>query len=223
MESAVVLLSGGIGSATAAYCRRGNAQLFPLYVNYGRASATEERAAASAIAENLGMVLQLLDLPHVLQISRSPDARHPNEDARPGPPNEVAGLATTILSVGAEYAASVGAHTLITGHSAAAQNVALHEVSRERKVDVWAFRHAFAAMLEPALPKVRAVKLDAPLMDLEAGQIVQLGRRAAVPFELTWSCHQKTAPCGTCPGCTFRSAAFAGAGLPDPLAQPAAR
>ncbi len=223
MDSAVILLSGGFGSTTAAYCRRDNTRLFPLYVNYGRASAAEERAAASAIAENLGATLQVLDLPHVLQISRSPDVRHPGQEGRPGPPNEVAGLATTILSVGAEYAAAVGAHTLITGHSAAAQDVALHEVSRERRVDVWAFRHAFAAMLEPALPKVRSLKLDTPLLDLEAAQIVQLGRRAAVPFELSWSCHQKTAPCGTCPGCVFRSAAFAGAGLPDPLTQPAAR
>ena len=166
--------------------------------------------------------MQVLDLPHVLQIGRSRDARRSGEKTRPGPPFEVAGLPSTLLSVGAEYAAAVGAHILIAGHSAAAQSVTSQEVSQERCVDPWAFRHAFASMLEAVLPRVRSLKLDTPLMDLDPAQIVQLGHRAGVPFELTWSCHQKTAPCGTCPGCTFRAGAFSIAGLPDPLTHAAA-
>jgi 7-cyano-7-deazaguanine synthase in queuosine biosynthesis len=60
--------------------------------------------------------------------------------------------------------------------------------------------------------------LEAPLMELEPWQVVDLGYQVATPFEKTWSCAEDAGePCWACRGCRAREAAFQQAGKPDPL------
>lgn len=62
------------------------------------------------------------------------------------------------------------------------------------------------------------LELQAPLMELEAWQVVDLGFQVTVPFEKTWSCVEDAGePCWACRGCRAREAAFQQAGKPDPL------
>jgi 7-cyano-7-deazaguanine synthase len=62
------------------------------------------------------------------------------------------------------------------------------------------------------------LNVEAPLLELEPWQVVDVGFNAGAPFERTWSCHDDGAePCGACPGCRARDAAFQQAGKPDPL------
>ena len=66
MESAVILLGGGIGSTVAAFCRRDEALLHPLYLDYRRASRRSEDRAAAAVVEALpapGTVLSCANKP----------------------------------------------------------------------------------------------------------------------------------------------------------------
>jgi 7-cyano-7-deazaguanine synthase len=221
MESAVVLLSGGIGSTAAAFCRRENALLHPLYLDYGRASTRSERRAASAVAEALGAPLQVLDLPHVAQVvasGGSPSARPDQGKVQiPGPPAEVEGLIATMLAVGAEYAAAIGADTLVSGQMAVPPDPRSQALSQERTVNPREVHHAFSIVLEAALPAVRAVSLAAPLIDLKPFEAIKLGLRLGAPLERTWSCHRSGEPCGTCPGCQTRLTAFATVGVSDPL------
>jgi len=225
MESAVVLLSGGVGSAVAAFRSREDTAIYPVYLDYGRASAKSERLAASAVAKALGAPLQVLDLTHVAQIAAAgdgePERREQAPSPIPHPPGDVNGLMTTMLAVGAEFAAAVGAAVLVSGHAAAMPSPQATLLSQERTVNPRQVFHAFSILLEAALPAVRPIRLETPLIDLQPTEVVKLGRHLQVPFELTWSCHRDAPPCGTCPGCRVRQSAFATAGVPDPLQQEA--
>ena len=226
MESAVVLLSGGMGSTVAAFSRQKQALLHPLYLNYGRSSTKSERRAAAAVAQALGAPLVVLDLPHVAQIaaagSTDPNGA-PKQVALPGPPEEIRGLTTTMLAIGAEYAAAVGADVLVSGRTAIPAGQRAGELSRERRVDPREVHHAFSIALEASVPAVRAIKLETPLIDLQPDEVVKLGHRLEAPLGVTWSCHRTAPACGACPGCQNRRAAFAAAGMPDPLLQAAGR
>ncbi|MHC4610709.1 MAG: 7-cyano-7-deazaguanine synthase [Planctomycetota bacterium] len=227
MQSAVVLLSGGIGSTAAAFRCRQDTLLHPLHLDYGRESAASERAASAAIADTLSAPLEVLELPHVARVTglrpAPPGGEESSTAAPPASPDEVDGLMATMLAVGAEYAAAVGADALITGRTAEPLDGGSDQLSLERSVDHRRFHHAFAIMLEAALPSIRAIQLETPLIDLQPFEVVKLARRFDAPLERTWSCHGKAPPCGTCPGCKTRAAAFAKAGLIDPLLQPADR
>jgi 7-cyano-7-deazaguanine synthase len=65
----------------------------------------------------------------------------------------------------------------------------------------------------------RALKVHAPLIDLNKAQIIQRGDALGVDYAITVSCYQADAEgnaCGVCDSCRFRRAGFAAAGLPDP-------
>ena len=62
------------------------------------------------------------------------------------------------------------------------------------------------------------LNVEAPLLELEPWQVVDVGFNAGAPFDRTWSCHEDgPEPCGACPGCRARAAAFQQAGKPDPM------
>lgn len=61
------------------------------------------------------------------------------------------------------------------------------------------------------------VRLYTPLIFLRKAEIVDLGTRLGVPWELTWSCYEgREYHCGVCPTCRARMQAFNDAGVPDP-------
>jgi 7-cyano-7-deazaguanine synthase in queuosine biosynthesis len=62
------------------------------------------------------------------------------------------------------------------------------------------------------------LEVTAPLLELEAWQVVDVGFQVAAPFDRTWSCDEDASePCWACRGCRSREAAFVQAGKPDPL------
>jgi 7-cyano-7-deazaguanine synthase in queuosine biosynthesis len=62
------------------------------------------------------------------------------------------------------------------------------------------------------------MELQAPLMELEPWQVVDLGFQTSAPLEKTWSCDEDGGdPCWACRGCRAREAAFQQAGKPDAL------
>ena len=62
------------------------------------------------------------------------------------------------------------------------------------------------------------LEVVAPLLELEPWQVVDLGFQVAAPLEHAWSCEgDGPEPCGACPGCRSRAAAFQQAARPDPL------
>lgn len=62
------------------------------------------------------------------------------------------------------------------------------------------------------------LELNAPLLELEGWQVVDVGVNLSAPFERTWSCLEDIEqPCGTCRGCRVRDLAFQQAGKADPM------
>jgi hypothetical protein len=69
--------------------------------------------------------------------------------------------------------------------------------------------------------ELRELEIAAPLLELEAWQVVDLGFNVSAPLERTWSCQDTgTEACWACRGCRAREAAFQQAGKPDPLRAP---
>jgi 7-cyano-7-deazaguanine synthase len=63
----------------------------------------------------------------------------------------------------------------------------------------------------------RPVRILTPLIHMAKAEIVKLGSRLKVPYELTWSCYAGgSQPCGTCDSCHFRAKGFWEAGIKDP-------
>ena len=64
----------------------------------------------------------------------------------------------------------------------------------------------------------KPVTIKTPLIDLKKTEIIQLGNRLGVPWELTWSCYAgEEKACGVCDSCRLRLAAFTELGLEDPI------
>jgi 7-cyano-7-deazaguanine synthase len=62
------------------------------------------------------------------------------------------------------------------------------------------------------------VALEAPLIQMNKSEVIEMGMQYKVPFEHTWSCYVgKDKPCGTCGTCIDRIAAFRSNGAEDPL------
>ncbi|NMG08593.1 7-cyano-7-deazaguanine synthase QueC [Brasilonema sp. UFV-L1] len=65
----------------------------------------------------------------------------------------------------------------------------------------------------------QTISIKTPLIHLKKTEIIQLGNKLGVPWELTWSCYLgDDIACGVCDSCRLRLAAFAELGLKDPLA-----
>ena len=85
----------------------------------------------------------------------------------------------------------------------------------------WDCTPAFVARLNRALAlnRRKPVRLHAPFSRMLKADIVRLGVRLGVDYGRTWSCYRGgRRPCGTCPTCVERAAAFRGARAVDPLA-----
>ncbi len=62
------------------------------------------------------------------------------------------------------------------------------------------------------------INIVTPLIDLKKTEIIQLGNKLGVPWELTWSCYSGgDVACGVCDSCRLRLAAFDELGLTDPV------
>jgi 7-cyano-7-deazaguanine synthase len=83
------------------------------------------------------------------------------------------------------------------------------------------FIQTFNLMLGYAKPAGRELTVETPLIELNRGEVIQLGQRMSVPFEKTWSCYaENDKPCGRCRPCATRSTGFLNANVADPLAEP---
>ncbi|HVB46804.1 MAG TPA: 7-cyano-7-deazaguanine synthase QueC [Burkholderiales bacterium] len=219
MNRAVVLLSGGLDSATTlAWARSEGYDCWCLSVDYGQRHAAE-LDAARRVAGRFGAVehrVLRLDLSQFGGSALTDRAiAVPTGGAQPGiPATYVPARNTILLSLALAWAEVLGAQHLFVGANA----VDYSGYPDCRPEYLRAFE-AMANLATKAAVEGRRIEVRAPLLELPKAEIVKLALRLGVQPAETVSCYQSAADgraCGACDACRIRKAGFAAAGIADP-------
>jgi 7-cyano-7-deazaguanine synthase len=212
---AVVLLSGGLDSATsAAQAIADGYELIALSLHYGQRH-DRELIAAKRVADHLGIKEHFVVDVNLAQWGGSALTDQavdvPTDGVKPGviPITYVPGRNTVFLAIALSLAEAKGAEAIYLGINA---------------VDYSGYpvQH-LATLSSKAGLEGNAPKLVAPLVMDSKVDIVQRALRLSLPIQLTWSCYQgDDEPCGLCDSCRIRDRALIEAGRPD-LATPIGR
>jgi 7-cyano-7-deazaguanine synthase len=221
--SAVVLLSGGLDSATAAaMARREGLALYGLTVRYGQVHQVEIEAARR-VATALGFVRHVeldVDLKAFGGSALVGDgviAKHDNPGAAlpPGIPSTyVPARNTVLLSLALAWAEVLGAERIVIGVNA----LDYSGYPDCRPEFIAAFEY-LASLATKAGVEGRPLRVWAPLQQLTKAGIIRLGLELGLDYSLTHSCYDPDAnghPCGRCDSCVLRAKGFAEAGVADP-------
>jgi 7-cyano-7-deazaguanine synthase len=227
MPTAVVLLSGGLDSYTAAaVARRDGFDVHALSIRYGQRHH-QELAAAARVAGALGVTRHLvldLDLSAMGGSALTSAAigvpKDRPIDAADIPVTYVPARNTIFLSIALGWAEVLGASDIYIGVNAL--DYSGYPDCRPE------FIRAFAQLAQLATRagvEGRPFRIHTPLLMLSKAEIIGLGRSLGLDYGLTLSCYDPDAegrPCGHCDSCQLRAAGFAAAGVPDPAAGRAA-
>ncbi len=222
MKSAVVLLSGGMDSATSlAIAKEQGYEIVALTFAYGQ-KHRKELECAQNIARCFGvkehLVITLMLGEHLKSsLTRSsmevPEGRSREEMAGAIPNTYVPSRNIIFLSIAASIAESRGADAVF---------IAANSVDYSGYPDCTPeFMSSFQKVLDvgtKAGKEGRGIRVEAPLLTKSKADIVREAVRLKVPLELTWSCYKGgSKPCGRCDSCLLRLEGFAKAGVKDPL------
>ncbi|MBK9242340.1 MAG: 7-cyano-7-deazaguanine synthase QueC [Acidobacteria bacterium] len=219
MKRAVVLLSGGLDSATAAaMAQREGWELFALTLRYGQVHQAELEAArrvAAALGVSRHVELEV-DLKAFGGSSLTGDGDIPKDDVdAPGiPTTYVPARNTVFLSLALAWAEVLGAERIVIGVNA----IDYSGYPDCRPEYIAAFEY-LASLATRAGVEGRALRLYTPLQHLTKAGIIRLGTELRVDFSLTHSCYdprEDGRPCGHCDSCLLRARGFAEAGVVDP-------
>lgn len=219
-EKAVVLLSGGMDSATAAAWARARwPWVGALSVDYGQRHAFELQAARR-VAESLKLsehrVIKV-DLRAFGGSALTDELAVPKnrEDIGEGiPVTYVPARNTVLLALLLAYAETRGARHLVMG-----ANVLDYSGYPDCRPDFLRAFQRVANLGTKAGREGAGFEVHAPLLHLTKAGIVRLGFQLGLAFELTFSCYdppEEGIHCGACDACRLRRQGFAEANFPDP-------
>jgi len=217
MKRAVVLLSGGLDSATVlAMARAQGFECFALSVDYGQRHHAE-LAAAKRVAQTLGARehrVVSIDLTGFGGSALTDSSIAVPEHASSGIPiTYVPARNTIMLSLALAWAEVLHAQDIFFGVNA----VDYSGYPDCRPEYVASFEH-MANLATQAAVEGKPLTLHAPLLHLTKAEIIQQGVRLGVDYALTVSCYQadeQGRACGRCDSCRLRSEGFQSAGVPD--------
>ena len=211
-KTAVVLLSGGLDSATVLYLALAQGyKCQALIFDYGQRHK-QEVICAIKIAKASGCEYRILKIKFPWKGSALLDnkIKVPQEITPGVPVTYVPARNIIFLSFALSLAEVIKANAIFIG--AHAQDYSGYPDCRVE------FFKAFVEMAKVGIAAKHRIKISAPLLNKSKSQIIRLGRQLGVPFNLTWSCyHAGKRPCGKCDSCYYRAKGFKEAGLIDPL------
>jgi 7-cyano-7-deazaguanine synthase len=218
MKPAIVLLSGGLDSATVlAMARAENFRCHALSVHYGQRHHAE-LAAAKRVAAFLSA-----DQHRIMNVDLAGIGGSALTDAgvaipeSPGagiPVTYVPARNTLLLSLALGWAEVLGAADIFVGVNA----VDYSGYPDCRPEFIAAFEN-LAQLATKAGVEGRRFRIHAPLVNMSKAEIIRAGTGLGVDYGMTISCYQADAQgraCGRCDSCRLRAAGFAAAGIPDP-------
>ena len=217
MKNAVILLSGGLDSATVlAMARQQGFNCYALSVDYGQRHHAE-LDAARRVSMALGAVEH-----RVVSIDLTGFGGSALTDKRIAVPEiESAGIPSTyvparntiMLSLALAWAEVLQSQDIFFGVNAV--DYSGYPDCRPEYVE--AFEH-MANLATKAAVEGKLLKLHAPLLHMSKAEIIRQGTRLGVDFGLTVSCYQaddEGRACGLCDSCRLRRAGFDEAAIPD--------
>ena len=220
-QTAVVLLSGGLDSYTAAAIAKADGcELYALTVDYGQRHIREVDAAR-AVAKALGAVRHQelrVDLRAFGGSSLTSDADVPrdrNLAENDIPSTYVPARNTIFLSLALGWAEVLGARHIVLGVNA----LDYSGYPDCRPEFVRAFE-TVATLATRAGVQGERFHIQTPLIMMTKAEIIQRGIALGLDYSLTHSCYDPLPsgrPCEQCDSCVLRARGFAAAGVPDPL------
>jgi 7-cyano-7-deazaguanine synthase len=217
---AVILLSGGLDSATAAAIARAEGyELYALTVAYGQKHRVEIEAARR-VARSIGVVRHIelaLDLAGLGGSALTGAGSVPKDRdlAEVGIPSTyVPARNTVFLSLALAWAESIGASDIVIGVNA----LDYSGYPDCRPAFVEAFERMANLATRAGIEGTR-FRVHTPLIALSKGEIIRRGLALGVNYELTHSCYDPDEggrPCGRCDSCVLRAKGFAECGVQDP-------
>jgi len=218
MKRAVVLLSGGLDSATAlAWTRAQGFECYALSVAYGQRHAAE-LDAAKRVAQTLGAHehrVMRVDLAGIGGSALTDWSIALPEELAPGiPVSYVPARNTLLLALSLAWAEVLAAHDIVIGVNA----VDYSGYPDCRPQFVRGFEQ-LAALATKAGVEGAQFRVHAPLIQMSKGDIIRAGLQLGVDYALTVSCYQadpEGRACGRCDSCRLRRAGFGEIGIPDP-------
>jgi 7-cyano-7-deazaguanine synthase len=223
---AVVLLSGGLDSYTAAAMARADGlELYALTIRYGQIHAREVEAAR-AVARDLGVARHIeldVNLAAFGGSSLVGDGEVPKAglDAAGIPSTYVPARNTIFLSLALGWAEVVGAEAIIIGVNAL--DYSGYPDCRPEYIEAF---ERLASLATRAGVEGRPLRVLAPLLRMSKAEIIRQGTGHGLDYGLTHSCYDPLpagTPCGTCDSCRLRARGFDEAGVADPLLREASR
>jgi 7-cyano-7-deazaguanine synthase len=218
-ERAVVLVSGGLDSATVlAIARSKGLECYALSVDYGQRHRAE-LLAADRVAKSLGARehrTMRIDLGGIGGSALTDANIAVPEAPQIGIPiTYVPARNTVMLSLALGWAEVLGAAQIHIGVNA----VDYSGYPDCRPAFIAAFERVANLATKAGVEGTTAFRVIAPLIDLTKADIIRRGLALGVDYGLTVSCYQADEDgraCGRCDSCRLRREGFAAAGTPDP-------
>ena len=223
-RKAIILLSGGIDSATAAaIAQRDRFDLHALTFRYGQRHEREIESAKK-VATWLRVEEHLIIESGLRAIGGSaltdrievPKGRSTSEIEHGVPVTYVPARNTIFLAYGMALAERTGASDIFFG----ANQLDYSGYPDCREEYVHAFEKMANLATKAAMEGKVQLKIHTPLIQMKKAEIIKQGNELGLDYSLTWSCYDPTVDgkaCALCDSCQLRLKGFKEAGLSDPI------
>ncbi|OGF49279.1 MAG: 7-cyano-7-deazaguanine synthase QueC [Candidatus Firestonebacteria bacterium RIFOXYA2_FULL_40_8] len=208
-KKAVILLSGGLDSTTTLYYARAKGyKCFCLLFDYGQRHKKELKAAVKLAKMNKSPYnIVKIALPWSKSALTDRKVKVPEKCKNIGkdiPVTYVPARNTIFLSFAASFAESIGANKIFIG--ANALDYSGYPDCRPNYIK--AYEKAVNLGTKSGVSGNK-LKIETPLISMTKAEIIKLGRKLKVPYDLTWSCYKGgKKPCGVCDSCLLREKGF---------------
>lgn len=226
MKKAVLLLSGGLDSATTlALAKEQGFEVYALSFRYGQRHACELEAAR-AVAAQLGVAqhkfadidLRLFGGSALTDDIAVPKSRSDDEISHGIPITYVPARNTIFLSFALAWAEVLQAYDIFIG-----VNALDYSGYPDCRPDfIKAFEQTANLATAYGVEAKQHITIHTPIIRMSKGEIIREGLRLGVNYALTLSCYdpnESGKPCGQCDSCQLRNKGFAENGIKDPALQ----
>ena len=219
MKKAIAVLSGGLDCTVASSVYDRDYEIHAITFNYGQKAFKRELEASREICKKMNWSHEVIDLPWLSKISTSslntseeiPEVSEADLDdieksSESASSVWVPARNTVFTSIALSYAESIGAEIIIVGWNGE-EGSTFPDNSKK-------YMEKFNELIDVGSPD--KIKIEAPAIDLNKEEIIELGVEVGAPMELSYSCYKGgDKHCGVCESCMRRRRAFENLNVKD--------